>query len=649
MMSRFDSQQLLMNDVLEGRVSRRQLLKRAALLGLSAPAIAGLIAACGEDDIVDDPVDDTDDEDPAVDPVDEDDDDIDDVDDPDDDDPDVEDPVDDDDDDEDPVDAPDEAGGGGRLDILWWQAVDIVNPHLAQGTKDFDASNIVYEALAYVDDDGSLMPRLATEIPSIEDGTVDEEGMWVSWNLRDDVFWHDGEQFTAEDVAFTYEYVIDEATTATTFATYEAVSEVEIVDDFTVTVHFNEPTPGWYVPFVGGNGLILPEHLFRDYVGAEARNAPYNLEPVGTGPFRVAEFRPGDTVFYDRNENYWDPGKPYFDSVEMSGGGDATGAARAVIVTGEADWAWNIQVEADILESLEQQGDQGFVLASDGTSAERIMVNFADPWEEVDGAFAEPTTQHPFLSDLLVREAIMLSVQRDVIADALYGPGGVPTANNLNAPEWVVNEDLTWEFDLEQAAAKLDEAGAVDEDGDGVREYNGTPMYMLYQTSINSIRQKNQEIVQDDLNSIGFDVELKSVDAAVFFSSDAGNPDTYGHFYSDIQMYTNGPSTPYPVNWAQRFASWEIAEQANAWSGTNITRYNNPEMDEIIEAMATEMDTDEQQRLFQELNRISAEDGVEIPIIFRTNVATVANDLAGYHFGPWRSDVWDIGNWYREE
>ncbi len=642
-----DSQKKLMEDVLAGAISRRSLLKRAAVLGVSAPVIASLLAAC-EDDDSDDSVDDPDpavDTDDDEDPVETDDEPVE-TDDEDDDEP-LDEP--DEDDADDAAEAPSEAGGGGRLDLLWWQAVDIINPHLAQGTKDYDASNVVYEALAYTGDDGQLIPRLATEIPSVEDGTVDEDGMWVEWTLRDDVYWQDGEQFTAEDVRFTWEFVADEATTATTFATYEMIEDIEIIDDFTVRINFREQTPGWFVPFTGGNGLILPEHLFRDYVGAEARNAPYNMEPVGTGPFRVVDFRPADTVFYERNEEYWDEGKPYFDTVEMIGGGDATSVARAVIVTGEGDWAWNIQVEADILDSLEEQGDAGFVHASPGESCERLMVNFSDPWEEVDGARSEPSTEHPFLTDQLVRDAIKLSIQRDVIADQLYGPGGVTTANNLNAPEWVVNEDLSWEFDLDAAAELLDEAGAEDTDGDGVREYNGTPMFMLYQTSINSIRQSNQEIVQDDLNSIGFDVELKAVDAAVYFSSDAGNPDTYGHFYADVQMYTNGPSNPYPVNWAQRFASWEIAEQANAWAGENPNRYASDEMDDVIRAMGTEMDPDEQESLFQEMNRIATEDGVEIPIVFRTGVETVANDLAGYNPGPFRSDLWNIGDWYREE
>jgi peptide/nickel transport system substrate-binding protein len=636
-----DSQKLLVEDVLAGRISRRALLKRAAILGVSAPVIASLLAACEDDDAddgdVDEPAVDTDDDEEVV----EDDDEPEEVDDEDDE------PVDEPDEEDDDSEAPSEAGGGGRLDLLWWQAVDIINPHLAQGTKDFDASNVVYEALAYVGDDGQLIPRLATQIPSVADGTVDEDGMWVDWSLRDDVYWHDGEQFTAEDVRFTWEFVVDEATTATTFTTYEMIEDVEIIDDFTVRLHFREQTPGWFVPYTGGNGLVLPEHLFREYIGAEARNAPYNMAPIGTGPFRVVDFRPADTVFYERNENYWDPGKPFFDAVEMIGGGDATSAARAVIVTGEADWAWNIQVEADILDALEAQGSEGFVHAFPGVSAERLMINFADPWTEVDGARSEPSTQHPFLTNQLIRDAIKLSIQRDVIANQLYGAGGVDTANNLNQPEWAVNQDLTWSFDLDEAAAALDEAGATDDDGDGVREYQGTPLYMLYQTSINSIRQSNQEIVKDDLDSIGFDVELKAVDAAVYFSSDAGNPDTYGHFYADIQMYTNGPSNPYPVNWAQRFASWEIAEQANAWSGQNPNRYASDEMDEVIRAMATAMNPDDQEFLFQEMNRISVEDGVEIPIVYRTGVATVSVDLDGYQAGPWRSDLWDIGNWYR--
>lgn len=171
---------------------------------------------------------------------------------------------------------------------------------------------------------------------------------------------------------------------------------------------------------------------------------------------------------------------------------------------------------------------------------------------------------------------------------------------------------------------------------------------MLYATSINPVRQSNQEIVKNALEQIGFRVELKSVDSGVFFDSSPGNPDTYGHFYADIEMYTNGPTTPFPLNWARRYDSRLVAQQANNWSGVNITRYQNPEMDAILDQLATELDEDEQERLFREVNRISVEDFVEIPIIHRTSLAAASNRLSGYNGSTWSSDVWDIGDWIAE-
>ncbi len=613
-------------EVREGRLTRRDVLRRAAALGLTAPMIASLLAACAraqETPTAAAPAGQT------------------------------------------PVAAPTptqaaaatpqpqpttpaaQRGGGGTLRLLWWQAPTILNPHLAQGTKDFDASNIVFEALAYFDAEDKLVPRLAEEIPSVEKGTLDPEGRWVIWKLRKNVKWHDGEPFTAKDVKFTWEYITDEKTTATTIGSYRAIESVEIVDDYTVKVNFKQPNPAWFEAFVGDFGLILPEHKLREFKGEKARNAEFNLKPIGTGPYKVVEFKPGDVVVYEINKDYWQDGKPYFDRVELKGGGDATSAARAVLQTGEVDWAWNLQVEAQVLLQLEKAG-QGKLVIGPGASAERIMVNFADPNTEKDGARAEPDVPHPFLTNKNIRQAIALAIRRDVIAEQLYGPAGQATANNLNAPARFKHPDLKWEFNLEKAAQLLDEAGAKDTNGDGVREYNGKPLQILYQTSINSIRQRTQEIVKAELEKIGFKVELKSIDASVFFSSDPGNPDTYGHFYADIEMYTNGPSNPFPLNWARRYHSREVARKANNWAGVNITRYQNPEMDKILDQLATEMDPDKQTELFRQVNWISVTDVVEIPLVHRNEVSAAAKNLTGYQPSTWASDVWNIADWRRE-
>jgi len=627
-------------DVLAGRLTRRDVLKRGVMLGLSAPIIAGLLAACGDDD---DDGDDTpaptnttgtsaqateapDDEEEET--------------------PEAEATEAEAEEDESPeaeaTEEPDdepvaEAGGGGLLRLLWWQAPTIINPHLSTGTKDFDASRVCLEPLADFDVEGVGIPVLAEEMPSLENGGVNEEGTQVTWKLRQGVKWHDGEDFTAEDVVFTWQYASDPATAAVTVGNFATVENVEAIDDYTVQITFTQPNPAWFDVFTGPNGMILPEHVLRDSIGAGSRDAPFNLKPIGTGPFMVREFRAGDTVFYERFPDYWDAGKPYFDEVEMKGGGDAPGAARAVVVTGEADWAWNIQVEPEILAQMEGEGGPGKVNTTQGASAERMMINFADPNTEVDGARSEPSTQHPIFQYKEAREAIALAIQRDVIAEQLYGPGGQATSNVLNAPARFISPNTSWEFNLDRAAELL--ANVPGADG-----YN-----LLYQTSVNSVRQKTQEIIKQDLEKLGFNVELKSVDSAVFFASDAGNPDTYPHFYADLEMYTNGPSSPYPITWADRFRTDEIASQANQWSGTNITRYNNPEYDKIHDQARVELDPDRQVELFVAMNDMAVNDFVEIGIVWRNGVTCVANDLTGYVGTTWASDVYDIKNWRRDE
>jgi len=629
----------LRTDVRAGRLNRRQVLKRGAALGLSAPLLAGLLAACGGDE----------DEEPTTAPAEA-----------------TTAPT------GDATKAPEEsateepkaspteaegeatkepvaeateppaaeAGGGGQLRLMWWQAPTIMNPHLSTGTKDFDASRLVYEPLADFDADGNGIPALAVEMPSLENGGVSEDGLSVTWKLRDGVTWHDGEPFSADDVVFTWEYASNEATAAVTIGNFATVESVEAVDDVTVKITFTQQNPAWFDVFTGPNGMILPRHIFGDYIGEKSRDAEANLAPVGTGPFKINEFRPGDVVLCDRYENYWDAGKPFFDSVEMKGGGDAQGAARAVLQSGEADWAWNIQAEPQILSQM-AEGGVGKIVSGPGASAERIMINFADPNTEVDGARSEPSTEHPIFKNKDARNAIAVAIERDVIAKELYGEGtsaelGKATSNNLNAPGRLVSPNTTWEYNLDKARELLA----------NVPEAAGYKL--LYQTSINSVRQKTQEIVKQSLEQIGFVVELKSVDSAVFFASDAGNPDTYPHFYADLEMYTNGPSSPYPVSWCERFRTDEIASKANSWAGTNITRYNNPEFDKLHDQARVEMDPNKQVDLFVAMNDLSVNDFVEVPIIHRAAVACAANTLAGYVGTTWASDVYDIKNWTRQ-
>jgi peptide/nickel transport system substrate-binding protein len=542
---------------------------------------------------------------------------------------------------------PTKAGGGGALKLLFWQAATLLNPHFAVGTKDAEGCRIFYEPLAAWDPEGNLVPVLAAEIPDIENGGVAADGKSVTWKLKKGVEWHDGQPFTADDVVFNWEYASDPATAATTIGDYRD-AKVEKINPLTVRVQFEKPTPFWPRLFVAYTGMIIPKHLFEPYKGANSRDAPANLKPVGTGPYRFVEFKPGDLVRGERNPSYHVANRPYFDTIEMKGGGDAVSAARAVIQTGEYDFAWNMQVEDEILLRLENAGNaKGRAEIVPSRAMEHIQINFADPWTEVDGERSSPKTKHPLLSDPAVRQALRLLVDRASVEKYIYGRTGVATANFLNNPERFVSKNTKWEFNVDKANQLLEEAGWK-RGSDGIRAKDGKKLKLVYQTSINAPRQKTQAIVKQACQKAGIDIELKSVTASVYFSSDVANPDTARKFYSDIQMYTIGsPSVPDPERFMLQFVSWEIASKDNKWQGSNPTRWRNEEYDKIYRAAQGELDPVKRAALFIKMNDMVVEDVAVIPVVNRRWVAAISHKLKATLSG-WDNDFWNLKDWYRE-
>ncbi len=539
---------------------------------------------------------------------------------------------------------PTKRGGGGALKVLWWQGATLLNPHFATGTKDQDGSRIFYEPLASWDPDGNLSPTLAAEIPTVQNGGLARDGKSVTWKLKRGVSWHDGKPFTADDCVFTWEYCADPATASVSIGTYKDV-KVEKVDSHTIKVSFTKPTPFWADVFVGVRGMILPKHLFEAFKGGNSREAPANLKPVGTGPYKFADFKPGDMVRGDLNPNYHMPNRPFFDSIEMKGGGDAVSAARAVIQTGEFDYAWNMQVEDEILKRMEQ-GGKGKADIVAGGNIEHIQCNFTDPWKEVDGERASLKTTHPVLSDPAVRQALNLLVDRASVQEQIYGRTGIATANFLNQPSRFASKSTKWELNVDKANQILESAGWK-KGSDGIRAKDGKKLKFVYQTSINAPRQKTQAIVKQAAAKAGIEMELKSVTASVYFSSDVANPDTYSHFYTDIQMYTTTMTQPDPEQFMRQFLTEEVASKDNKWQGRNITRWRNEEFDKLHKASESELDPVKRAALFIRMNELVIQNVVVIPVVFRPRVAAVSNTLRAEQSG-WDSDFWALQNWYRE-
>jgi peptide/nickel transport system substrate-binding protein len=545
-----------------------------------------------------------------------------------------------------PAFTPTRRGGGGELKVLWWQGPTILNPHLSIGVKDADGSRIFYEPLISFDPEGNYVPILAAEVPTLQNGGVARDGLSVTWKLKRNVQWHDGKPLTADDFVFTWEYAADPATTAITAGTYKDVARIDKLDPHTFKVVYQKPNPAWFQTF-GGTLCVIPKHVFEPFKGARAREAPANLKPVGTGPYRIVDFKPGDAIRAELNPSYHEASWPFFDRLELKGGGDAVSAARAVIQTGEYDFAWNIQVEDDVLRRMEQ-GGKGRTDIAPAAGIEHLLFNFADPWTEVEGERAHPKSQHPFLTDPAVRQALALLVDRASIQEQLYGRQGQPTANYLNAPSRFRSPNTRWEFSVDKANAVLDQAGWK-RGGDGVRAKDGKRLKMLYQTSINPVRQKTQAIVKQAAAKAGIEMELKSVVASVYFGSDPGNPDTTSKFYADLQMYAfNMTSGPEPQRFMDPFVSWEIASKANKWAGRNNTRWRNEEYDRAWKAAESEMDPVKRAGHFMRMNDLLTQHNVIVPMIWRANISAISSKLRNTDICGWDSSFWNLARWYRE-
>ena len=539
---------------------------------------------------------------------------------------------------------PTKRGGGGALKVLWWQGATLLQPHFAAGTKDQEGSRIFYEPLAVWDNDGNLVPILAAEVPTRENGGLSADGKSVTWKLKKGVTWHDGQPFTADDCVFTWEFARDPATAAVTSGIYKDV-KAEKIDSHTVRVTFVKPTPFWATPFVAAEGMIIPKHLFGPYSGAKSREAPTNLKPVGTGPYKFVEFKPGDIVRGEINTHYHVPNRPYFDSIEMKGGGDATSAARAVIQTGEYDFAWNLQVEDEVLKRMET-GGKGRVHIIPSGDIEFIQLNSTDPFTEVEGERASIKSKHFAFSDPAVRQAMALLADRQSIQEFIYGRTGIATSNFMNNPPRFRSPNTKWEFNIDKANQLLEAAGWK-KGGDGVREKGGKKLKFVYQTSVNGIRQKEQAVIKQSCQKAGIDLELKSVVASVFFSSDVANPDTYGKFWCDLQMYTTTMTQPDAERFMDQYTSWEISSKANKWQGRNICRWRSEEYDKAFRAGEGELDPVKRAALFIRMNDMVVNDNAVIPLISRPRVRG-ANLKLVTSLSGWDLDFARLQDWYRE-
>ena len=322
-------------------------------------------------------------------------------------------------------------GRDGHVNLLYWQAPSILHPYLSGGTKDLEAASLVLEPLVRYDEGGNMVPWLVTEIPTIDNGGVAEDLTSITWTLKEGLLWSDGTPVTSADIKFTWEYCTAEGGGCSQTDKFENVMDIETPDARTAVIKFDTPKPFPYRPLVSHESPLLQAAQFADCLGPKAPECTeQNFNPIGTGPFVVTDFRPNDVISYAANENYRDANKPAFATLTLKGGGDAAAAGRSVLETGEFDYAWNLQLAPDVIAGMEAAG-KGTVVASFGTLVERIMVNLSDPDPALGERRGTVDHPHPFLSDINVRKALSMAIDRELLVEIGYGAAGRVTCTGI--------------------------------------------------------------------------------------------------------------------------------------------------------------------------------------------------------------------------
>ena len=549
------------------------------------------------------------------------------------------------------------AGQGGPATLLYWQAPTILNPYLSRGTKDAEAASLVIEPLAEYNPNGEIVPVLATRLPTLENSGVSADRTTITWNLREDVVWSDGTPFTANDVVFTWRYCTAPGGGCAHGTRFETVASVEAVDARTVTITFNGPTSFPYAPFVSYLSPILQAAQFADCLGAAAAECTaINVGPIGTGPYVVADFGTHGTVLYRFNPLYRGvaSGLPYFSEVVLRGGGDAVTAARSVLELSEADYAWNLQIAPDILASLSAAGG-GTVVSDFATAVERLLLNQTNPdpgLGDLRSEYAAGTNPHPFLADPAVGRALSLAIDRDTLVRIGYGAfAGRPTCNVWPTPpaQASTNNDACLVQNMDLAKQILDNAGIVDSDGDGVREREGVPLKILFQTSTNAVRQATQAHIQRWWAELGVETELKNINPSVFFGGDPDSPDTVGRFYADVQMYTDGSTGIDSERYMGSWTTAQIAGAANAFLGRNVPRFQSDAYDRLHTELHETVDQDRRDQITIALNDLLVASYSIIPLIHRGYVSAHSNDIEGVWMNAWDSELWNFEMWARRD
>lgn len=509
--------------------------------------------------------------------------------------------------------APPPPAEGGDIVIGYDQEPAILNAFIQGGDMmaTQDTTRAVIEGLIGLDNELHYYPWLITEIPSLENGLLTEEPFTITYKLREGITWSDGQPLTSEDIKFTWETIMNPDWLIIVRVGYEKIESIETPDPLTAIVKFTEPYAPWKDLFTG----ILPQH----WLEGKDFNTAMNREILGSGPFILKEWAAGDHITLVKNENYWGGPKgvkPKLDSITFRFHPD-TMALITMLRTGEVDLIIP-PPEVALLEQLQ---------AIEGVE---VQVQGGLIWEHL--AFNQKQADSP-LRDVNVRKAISYAIDRKTIVEQVL-KGQVSVLQSVYAPTQAVYTPA-WEqytYDLEKAKQHLAEAGYTEE------VLAGEPLKLkLGTTAGNAAREQIQQIIQSQLRQIGINVAIDNYDAPTWFSEKVDK----GDYEMGIWAWAVSPDPDIE----SMFAKDRIPPE-----GQNSYWYENDKVTELLKQANTEVDDARRIPLYQEVQKLMADDAVLLPLYQRLNIVAFNARLKGVKANPSRvGTFWNTEEWSLEQ
>ncbi len=511
------------------------------------------------------------------------------------------------------------------------QELEFLNVMYTQGGNSLQASKTAQRGLLFLDEQGNWIGELATEVPSVANGLVSPDGTQITYRLREGVTFHDGTPATSSDVKATWDAIMNPDNTPITRLGYEKIASIDTPDDLTVVVNFAEPFASWKILF----DFILPEEVIEaNSPGLDESIAM--RKPIGFGPFRILEWKPGEFVEYEAFDDYWQ-GRPAIDKFFIVFY-PSTEALLAALEVGEVDIAWGLRAaNVPTLLDLQSQGLISLVNAPPA-GGERYVMN-------------GDNTQAPVFSDQNVRVALQHAVDKQLLVDnILHGQAEVNVGTEWHGTPWQNRDLVSYDYDPDAARNLLETNGWRDEDGDGIREAygvegleDGTRLSFTHRTTSGVLqREQVQLLVQQMFKEIGAEMVIENRRTAELFGTWDQNG-TWSHGDYEMGGWSHGLRVPDPEI-SNRFLCAEIASEANP-GGSQWHRYCNPEVDSLLLAAQTEFDDAERTRLIMEAQRIMHEDAYALYLFATGRHYGVSTRIENFELRPFTLWYGNIHEW----